>query len=59
MAIDLLQFITILANVRKQDNVEYFHISRLVYGEIKVEIVIDNGPKIDGAGYSEEDRVAE
>ena len=53
------QFINMLANVKKQDNAEYFHISRFVDGEIKVEIVIDNGPKVDGAGYSEEDRVVE
>jgi DNA-directed RNA polymerase subunit RPC12/RpoP len=53
------QFIILLANVREQDNVEYFSISRFVDGEIKVIHVIDNGPKVDGAGFSEEDREAQ
>ena len=43
--------------VEKETNdVEYFQISRFVDGEIKVEIVIDNGPKYDSAGFSIEDR---
>jgi Zn ribbon nucleic-acid-binding protein len=36
--------------------VEYFTISRFVDGEIKVETIIDNGPKYDSAGFSIEDR---
>ena len=43
--------------VEKETNdVEYFQISRFVDGEIKVEIVIDHGPKYDSAGFSIEDR---
>jgi Zn ribbon nucleic-acid-binding protein len=42
--------------IAKLDNVEYFGINRFVNGEIEEEIVIDNGPKVDGAGFSEEDR---
>jgi len=37
-------------------DVEYFSISRFVDGEIKVEDIIDNGPKTDSAGFTEEDR---
>ena len=39
--------------------VELFSINRFVDGEIVTIDIIDNGPKIDGAGFSEEDRVAE
>jgi Zn ribbon nucleic-acid-binding protein len=36
--------------------IEFCSISRLIDGEIVTEIIIDNGPKYDGAGFSEEDR---
>jgi hypothetical protein len=36
--------------------IETLTISRFVYGKIKFETVIDNGPKFDGAGFSVEDR---
>ena len=39
------------------NDIEYFSISRFVDGEIKVEYIIDNGPKVDSAGYTEEDRI--
>jgi Zn ribbon nucleic-acid-binding protein len=52
-------FVGLLANVREMDSVEYFSISRFVNGVIQNEIVIDNGPKVDGAGFSEEDREME
>jgi Zn ribbon nucleic-acid-binding protein len=51
--------VELLVQVREQDNIELFTISRFVDGEIKVIDVIDNGPKIDGAGFSEEDREAQ
>ena len=41
------------------DTVEYFSVSRFVDGKIIVECIIDNGPKYDSAGFSEEDRMAE
>jgi len=37
-------------------DIETLTISRFVYGKIKFETVIDNGPKFDGAGFSVEDR---
>ncbi len=42
--------------VNERSDVELFTISRYVDGEIVTETIIDNGPKYDGAGYSEEDR---
>ena len=44
------------AECEQDDTIEYLQISRFVDGEIKVEIVIDNGPKYDSAGFSIEDR---
>jgi len=52
-------YVSLLSYVREQDDVETFTISRFVGGETEVIQLIDNGPKVDGAGYSEEDRVAE
>jgi len=40
----------------QDDTIEYLQISRFTNDEIKVEIVIDNGPKYDSAGFSIEDR---
>ena len=36
--------------------IEFAEISRFVDGEIKVEYIIDNGPKFDSAGFTAEDR---
>jgi hypothetical protein len=41
--------------MREQDDVELFTISRFVDDEIKVIHVIDNGPKVDSAGFTIED----
>jgi len=49
-------YISLLSYVREQNDVETFTISRFVNGETEVIQLIDNGPKVDGAGYSEEDR---
>ena len=41
----------------EQDNtIEYFQVSRFIDGQIKVEMLVDNGPKIDSAGFTAEDR---
>jgi Zn ribbon nucleic-acid-binding protein len=52
-------FTQLLVQVRELDNIEYFSINRFVDGKIMTIDIIDNGPKVDGAGFSEEDRVAE
>ncbi len=36
--------------------IEYCAISRLIDGEIVTEVIIDNGPEVDSAGYTAEDR---
>ena len=43
--------------VTDNPNVELCTVSRFVDGEIKTEIIIDNGPKVDSAGYTAEDNV--
>jgi hypothetical protein len=50
------EFNELKQHVEKLDGIEYFSISRLVDGEIVVTNIIDNGPKVDGAGFSMEDR---
>jgi hypothetical protein len=40
----------------KDDTIETCTVSRFVDGEIKVETIIDNGPKFDSAGFTVEDR---
>ena len=43
-------------HVSTLEGIELFGISRFVDGEIKVEYIIDNGPKVDSAGFTEKDR---
>ena len=43
---------------KEVNDIEYFSINRFVDGEIKEINIIDNGPKVDGAGFIEEDREA-
>ena len=60
-------FTKFLVNIKEQANdpdmnyrnAESLTISRFVDGEIVTEVIIDNGPKYDGAGFSEEDREIE
>ena len=41
----------------ENDNeVQYLVVSRFVNNTIETEVVVDNGPKFDGAGFSKEDR---
>ena len=42
--------------INKHDDVELFTISQLVDGEIIETTIIDNGPKVDSAGFTEQDR---
>ena len=51
------QFNELKQSVSEMDTVEYFSISRFVDGEIKVEYIVDNGPKVDSAGFTVEDRL--
>ena len=51
------QLISLKEQVEKIDNIEYFSVSRFIDGQIVVKHIIDNGPKYDGAGFSEENRL--
>jgi hypothetical protein len=50
------EFIELKTSCENDMDIETLTISRFVYGKIKFETVIDNGPKFDGAGFSVEDR---
>jgi len=50
------QFNELKHEVNKLDTVEYCSVSRFVNGEIVVEEIIDNGPKTDSAGFTEQDK---
>jgi hypothetical protein len=38
-------------------NIQYLIFSRFVNNTIETEVIIDNGPKTDSAGFTEEDRL--
>ena len=51
------EFITLKEEIESlKDTIEFFAISRYVGGDIKAETIIDNGPKTDSAGFTEQDR---
>jgi hypothetical protein len=50
------QFNELKKEIEQDDTVEYFHLSRFVDGEIKKEIIIDNGPEYDSAGFHKNER---
>jgi hypothetical protein len=43
-------------NLNEDVEIEFCSVSRFVDGEIKVEMLIDNGPEVDSAGFTIEDR---
>ena len=54
--------LTTAADLNENGAIEYMAVNRYVDGEIIKEILIDTtdeGPKYDGAGFSEEDRMAQ
>lgn len=44
-------------NIQEDVELEFCSVSRFVDGEIKVELLIDNGPGIDSAGFTSEDNI--
>jgi Zn ribbon nucleic-acid-binding protein len=50
------EFIELKTNCETDTNIETLTVSRFLNGKIKFETVIDNGPKVDGAGFTVEDR---
>ena len=51
--------LTTAADLNENGAIEFMSVSRHINGETIQEILLDNGPKIDGAGFSEEDREAQ
>ena len=51
------EFLTLKEEIESlKDTIEFFAISRYVGGNIEATTVIDNGPKTDSAGFTEQDR---
>ena len=50
------QYNELKKTIENDTQVEFCNVSRLIDGEIVIKIIIDNGPKVDSAGYTEEDR---
>ena len=53
---DKKQLIELKTDCENDVEVETLTVSRFVNGKIKFETLIDNGPKVDGAGFTVEDR---
>jgi hypothetical protein len=50
-------FVSEIISFSNQENkIEYCSISRFIFGDIITENIIDNGPEIDSAGFTKEDR---
>ena len=45
-----------ISEISKDVEIEYCSISKLVDGQIVTEVIIDNGPEVDSAGFTKEDR---
>lgn len=43
-------------NLTEDVEIEFCSVSRFIDGEIKVEMLIDNGPEVDSSGFTIEDR---
>jgi hypothetical protein len=43
-------------NIEDDVEIEFCSVSRFLDGEIKVEMLIDNGPEVDSSGFTIEDR---
>lgn len=50
------QYNELKKTIENDTQVEFCNVSRLIDGEIVTEVIIDNGPYVDSAGYTEEDR---
>jgi|GEM_PF-1773456 len=45
-----------ISEISKDVEIEFVSVSKLIDGEIVKEIIVDNGPKVDSAGFTAEDR---
>lgn len=49
------QYNQLKENIEEDVEIEFCSVSRFIDNEIKVEILIDNGPEIDSSGFTMED----
>ena len=49
------QYNELKQSIQEDVEIEFCSVSRFVDGEIKVEVLIDNGPQIDSSGFTHED----
>jgi Zn ribbon nucleic-acid-binding protein len=50
------QYNELKESLNEDVEIEFCSVSRFVDGEIKVEVLVDNGPEVDSAGFTSEDR---
>jgi Zn ribbon nucleic-acid-binding protein len=50
------QYNQLKQSLEEDVEIEFCSVSRFVDGEIKVEVLIDNGPYVDSSGFTVEDR---
>ena len=49
------QYNELKQSIQEDVEIEFCSVSRFVDGEIKVEVLIDNGPEVDSSGFTHED----
>jgi Zn ribbon nucleic-acid-binding protein len=49
------QYNELKQSIQEDVEIEFCSVSRFIDGEIKVEVLIDNGPQIDSSGFTHED----
>lgn len=50
------QFNELKKTIEDDMEVEFCSVSKFINGEIVIEMIVDNGPKVDSAGFTIEDR---
>jgi hypothetical protein len=50
------EFLTLKKTIEEDVEIEFCSVSRFIDGKIKIEVLIDNGPYVDSAGFTIEDR---
>ena len=53
---DEKQYNELKKTIKDDIEIEFCSVSRFINGEIVDEMIVDNGPEIDSAGFSKEDR---
>jgi Zn ribbon nucleic-acid-binding protein len=50
------EFFNLKKTIEEDVEIEFCSVSRFIDGKIKIEVLIDNGPYVDSAGFTIEDR---